>query len=99
MVTRSACPVAPIGVEAVRFAEVAVVTLIIALEPGESGVAFVQGGGEEQDAVLVNQGGALVEKALDLVLRRRRRSTRPTESPVVDRPDSRFGLTSRVWRC
>ena len=67
-------------------------TQIIAKEPGESGVAFVQGGGEEQDAVLVDQGGALVEEALDLVLRRRRPSTRPTESPVVYRTDSRFSV-------
>ena len=72
---------ADIDEQTMRFTELLLATRIIAQQRGEFGAPLVQGGSEEQDAVLLDQGGALVEETLDLVLRRRRPSTLPTEKP------------------
>ncbi len=72
---------AHLGEEALGFAEVALETRIIAQERGEFGAALVQGGGEEQDAVLVDQGRALVEEALSI----------PYLEKCLSAPPPRFG--------
>ena len=63
------------------FAELPFATRSFAKESGKLGAALVQGRGEEQDAVLVDQGRALVEEALSI----------PYLEKCLSAPPPRFG--------